>query len=189
MNQSGNRHNYSLINLEEDHLVIWEIVSYINKYLYETDEYDRLDIDLISSIIEFFDTFVVNLHFRKEEEVLFPELRKTETAISLDKLLTELELEHMDIKALIVELIFVKKSYDSGNNGATIEMVELLKKITQAYVQHITKEDEELISQLSNYFSPSRLVNIDYQLLLFNQTSIRHIYKDLIAERYQNQYN
>ncbi|MDD5457649.1 MAG: hemerythrin domain-containing protein [Candidatus Margulisbacteria bacterium] len=189
MNKFENKNSNSLINLKEDHLLIWDVVSYINKYLYETEECDRLDIDLISSIIEFFNTFVVSLHFAKEEEILFSELKKM-IAIenNLGQLLTELELEHTDIKALIIQLIIIKKSYDVGNNSVTNEMIELLKEITKKYVEHIKKEDEQLITQLSNYLSPSRLVTLDYELLLFNQTTTRHIFRDLIAERYRNNY-
>lgn len=119
----------------------------------------------LRKIIEFFDKDVI-LHFRREEEVLFPALEKhTGSENSPAKMLAG---EHQEWRKQFERLKVTAASLETAGEGDNTEALseeaqEINSKIEHLLREHIKKENESLLPLARSVLSDSELEEISRQ--------------------------
>ncbi len=115
-------------------------------------EYDAF----IRSLIHFFRTYADQYHHHKEEEILFPEMAKRNEMLGVGVIHEMLE-NHDDFRNMIrsIESNLNKKEYQKAH-------AELIA-YTEALLDHIAAENEELFPMAETLFSDTELRNIQFR--------------------------
>ena len=150
--------NNSLKVLFEEHDIISaavEIVRKANKLIGVDDvEYESI----VSEIIRFFRVYADQYHHHKEEEILFPEMAKKNELLA-DGILTEMYDNHAYFRELIqaIEADLAAQEY--------VEASLKINEYTDALLDHIAVENEELFQAAYSLFTEDELENICYRFM------------------------
>lgn len=118
-------------------------------WLHEPEKY----IDEVNKLLSFFRDYADGLHHRKEEEVLFPALRKA-PQFSLGELVDELEAHHVHFRE------FVHKIKNDLEKGDYPESWAILKEYCNDLLDHIAVENDELFVMAEHLLSPEEIEKI-----------------------------
>lgn len=127
-----------------------EIIESLNN-LWETDA-DKYS-SKVKSLLIFFREYGDNFHHRKEEEILFREL-KSNPEFHLPDLVDELENHHVEFREAL------QQAEEFLNDCAWEKSHSTLRQYFQNLLDHISVENTELFSLAENFFSEDELTKI-----------------------------
>jgi hemerythrin-like domain-containing protein len=148
--------NDSLKVLYDEHAVIVNVLSSVkqagNLIEQNPDEYEKL----IHQLIHFFRTYADQYHHHKEEEILFPEMVKQNEMLE-NGVIQEMLENHDDFRSMIqdIEEKLNSKNYQGAQSG--------LIDYSEALLNHIAAENEELFPMAETLFSDDELRNIKFR--------------------------
>ncbi|MBL0310143.1 MAG: hemerythrin domain-containing protein [Bacteroidetes bacterium] len=148
--------NNALKMLYDEHEIIGqaiEIAKQASSLVGNNDEqYEKTVLELI----RFFKNYSDQYHHRKEEEILFPEMEKKNEMLS-DGVIHEMLSNHEDFREMIRS---IEKSL-SGKNYA--EAQSRLEQYTEALLDHIAVENDEVFQMTESLFSEDELDKIYFR--------------------------
>lgn len=111
---------------------------------------------LIHQLIGFFRNYADKYHHFKEEEILFPEMAKRNELLA-DGVIKEMFENHSDFREMIqnIETALNEKKY--------AETQQQLEKYTEALLDHIAVENDEVFQTAESIFSEEELEKIYFR--------------------------
>ncbi|MBI4930370.1 MAG: hemerythrin domain-containing protein [Bacteroidetes bacterium] len=111
---------------------------------------------LITQLIGFFRNYADKYHHFKEEEILFPEMAKRNELLA-DGVIKEMFENHADFRVMIknIETSLNKKQYPHAQL--------LLEEYTEALLDHIAVENDEVFQTAETIFSEEELEKIYFR--------------------------
>ena len=95
----------------------------------------------LGQVIEFIKIFVDKFHHGKEEDLLFPEMRKIGVRRESGRI-SELMIDHIKGRSLVREMNLAALRYGKYDREAPALFVERAKSYISLLIEHIRKEDE-----------------------------------------------
>lgn len=110
----------------------------------------------VRSLINFFRAYADRFHHYKEEIILFPEMNRKNELLA-EGIIKEMFDNHVEFREMIgaIEAHLNEKKYSKAN--------ELLKKYSEALLDHIAVENDEVFQMAETLFSPDELDKIYYR--------------------------
>ncbi len=148
--------NNSLKILFDEHEVISNAIELAKKAKTLIGANDEEYEFTVSELIRFFRVYADQYHHHKEEEILFPEMMKKNELLA-DGIVREMFDNHTYFRELIrdIELDLEEKKYKE----ASVKIDEY----TEALLDHIAVENEELFQTAYSLFTDDELENIFYR--------------------------
>ena len=118
----------------------------------EDDAYEKL----VHQLIGFFRNYADKYHHFKEEEILFPEMAKRNELLS-DGVIKEMFENHADFRDMIkeIEKSLIEKKYPQAQ--------QQLEKYTEALLDHIAVENDEVFQTAESIFTEEELEKIYFR--------------------------
>ncbi len=150
--------NNSLKMLFDEHEIITravEIAKNAKSLIGKNDEEYEIT---ISELIRFFRVYADQYHHHKEEEILFPEMAKKNELLA-EGIINEMFDNHNYFRELIrdIELDLEQQNYSEAS--------EKIDEYTEALLDHIAVENEELFQTAYGIFTEDELENIYYRFI------------------------
>lgn len=95
----------------------------------------------LEQVIEFIKIFVDKFHHGKEEDLLFPAIRKA-GGLRESGPIRELMIDHIKGRSLVRDMNLAAERYGKYGLGAPVQFVERAKSYISLLIEHIRKEDE-----------------------------------------------
>ncbi len=163
--------NNALRMLYEEHEIIEQAVKIAKQAssLVGADDgqYERT----VLKLIHFFKNYSDRYHHRKEEEILFPEMERKNEMLS-DGVILEMLSNHEDFREMIHT---IEKSLNNKNYA---EAQSRLEQYTEALLDHIAVENDEVFQMAESLFSEDELDKIYFRF----QDSDRELGDELKVE-------
>ncbi|MCL5970771.1 MAG: hemerythrin domain-containing protein [Patescibacteria group bacterium] len=138
--------------LIEEHnavLTVFEILRKINEQI-EKDE--KINVDHLDEIVEFFQVFIDQCHHSKEEVDLFPMVESFGFEADSD-LVKELLEEHQEGREIVREIKDDLNKYKNGGKEKIKGVKENAEKYIGLLTEHIKKENTILFPRVNNLLS------------------------------------
>ncbi|OGI06864.1 MAG: hypothetical protein A2Y40_00260 [Candidatus Margulisbacteria bacterium GWF2_35_9] len=170
--------------IRDDHLMVRHIFRYLINYLYEHKENDHLDMDFINAIIIFLDTYLIPVHFKREEEVLFKEFEDLSIPIYVQSEIKNIIHRHMTISNFVSELSLLRRQYETGSNSKINEIHSIMGLLTLSF-NKLVIEQEKLFPKIDQYLTDLLKEKIKNGLNKFNENIIIQMVQQHIIEAYK----
>jgi len=95
----------------------------------------------LEQVIEFIKIFVDKFHHGKEEDILFPAMRKA-GGLRESGPIRELMIDHIKGRSLVRDMNLAAERYRKYDLGAPVRFVKRAKSYISLLIEHIRKEDE-----------------------------------------------
>lgn len=150
--------NKSLEVLYEEHAIIINAIDAAKKASQLIEKKPGEYEDNIRRLIDFFRTYADQFHHHKEEEILFPEMAKRNELLK-GSILHEMLENHADFRIQIkeIEQLLNKKEYSSAQ--------AILNSYTDALLNHIAAENEEVFPMAESLFNDKELQTIQFRFM------------------------
>lgn len=132
----------------------------------------------IYSAVDFFRTYADKFHHGKEEDILFVELAKKELDPDHQRIMKELEDEHVYARKTVGELVSATEKWAEGDEYALGSIANSLKDLCELYPEHIRKEDKDFFIPCQKYFTKQEREDLLQQGYEFDKHFTNVIYKD-----------
>jgi hemerythrin-like domain-containing protein len=163
-----------------EHRLIEKIVPILEQELDRLNRGGDPDPILIESAVDFFRTYADRTHHGKEEDILFRELKKKQLDPDHQRIMSELENEHVIARATVGGLLESKNKWINGDKESLGRIKENLSKLVKLYPPHIQKEDKNFFLQTRKYFSDEEMLNLLLESYEFDRNMIHEKYRKMI---------
>ena len=163
-----------------EHRLIEKIIPILEKELERLNQGGTPDPIMIESAVDFFRTYADRTHHGKEEDILFRELKKKQLDPDHQRIMKELEVEHVVARATVGGLLGWKEKWLNGDEDSLDKIKEHLSKLIELYPPHIWKEDKNFFLQTRKYFSEEEMANLLRESYAFDQNMIHEKYGKVI---------
>jgi hemerythrin-like domain-containing protein len=133
--------------LIEEHKSIQKMIGILKFLSQNPEKLDKIKSIFFDQIIDFFHVYADQCHHGKEEKILFEKLKIKDLSHEDRSLMNELIEEHKLARILISELNRAKEG------EKTVQILDVLSKIINLYIQHIKKENIKFFPSALSYFS------------------------------------
>lgn len=138
--------------LREEHQIIMKIIYLMHEHIEHLQQNHPLEVKQLFDIIEFMHAYVENYHHLKEENYLFPALKKCGAPLT-DCPLETFHQEHLRSLALVNKLEKYTHLYQENKPGAREELIEILSQLKDIYTQHTLQEENYVFPLVEKYLS------------------------------------
>lgn len=148
--------NNSLKILYDEHKIISRAIEIAQKAKSLIGVNDEEYRSIISELIRFFRIYADQYHHHKEEEILFPEMAKKSELVA-DGIIREMLDNHANFRDMLgaIESALNNKNYDEASS--------LVMVYTEALLDHIAVENDEVFQTAYMIFNEIELENIYYR--------------------------
>ena len=160
-----------------EHRLIEQAVSLIEKESEIIRSGGKLDLPLLTSMIDFMRIYADRCHHGKEEEILFSYLEGKDMDEEHREMMSVLIDDHRRSRALTAELTELLESFRRGEQGAVDDVVRILDALSQIYPDHIRREDKMLFPVAMKYLSKEESDDMLARFEEFDSTLIHERYK------------
>jgi hemerythrin-like domain-containing protein len=114
--------------------------------------------DTVRQLISFFRSYADKYHHYKEEKILFPEMSKRNELL-MDGAIKEMLENHEDFREMIrgIEQFLDEKNYSGAR--------QQLEKYTEALLNHIAVENDEVFLMAESIFTEEELKKISHRFI------------------------
>jgi len=150
--------NNSMLVLYEEHATIIKVIDAAKNATLLLEKNPGEYENYIRSLIHFFRTYADQYHHHKEEEILFPEMAKKNELLG-GSILHEMLENHDDFRSMIreIENLLSKKEYGKAQAQLNI--------YTEALLNHIAAENEEVFPIAETLFNDTELENLKFRFV------------------------
>lgn len=149
----------SLIVIKREHRNLYRVVHLLDALVRDHNEGSALDLDLMTQIFEYIETFVDRFHHPKEDRYLFARLRqRNPMAIAI---LDELEDEHRNLPQALVRMRATLEDLKTGQAGAEARFAEQVADYLRVQTKHIQKEEGVVLPMAQNSLTEEDWAEID----------------------------
>lgn len=164
-------------NLMVEHRLIERMAGIIEKKLENGTAAEK---EFLEKVIEFFTVYSDECHHKKEEDMLFYELKKRKISEEHAEILEKLEKEHSDGRKIIGELKKEKENLPS--EGSKARIYELLSSMFGMYLGHIKTEDRNFFIPVMSYFSEKEQDSMAGKFAEFDKSVDKEKYRKMVEE-------
>jgi len=163
-----------------EHRLIEQIVPLMDEKIQKMRSSAKADIVFIERAVDFFRTYADRTHHGKEEDILFLELEKKTLSDGLNRIMNELQDEHMVARKNVRILIDAGKAYREGDDSALKKIISCMSSLIDLYPRHIEKEDKSFFFPVMDYFTPEEQNNMLNSFYEFDRKMIHEKYQDIM---------
>ncbi len=160
-----------------EHRLIEQAVSMIKKEGELISSTGRVDIPLLTTMVDFMRTYGDRCHHGKEEEILFSALEKKDMDEEHRAMMARLVNDHKRSRALTSNLNTLLAAFQRGERGAVEEVIEILQTLASVYPEHIELEDKFFFPAAMKYLSKEESDGMLKQFQEFDRGLIHEHYK------------
>ena len=136
-----------------EHRLIEQTISLIRKESEDIINTGRVDLSLLTDMVDFMRTYADRCHHGKEEDILFRVLEKKEMTEEHRAMMARLVDDHRRSRALTSQLNDLLLPFRRGARGAVEEVVEILQALSTVYPDHIEREDKHFFPAAMKYLT------------------------------------
>jgi hemerythrin-like domain-containing protein len=129
--------------LKAEHEGILQMLEVLERICERMESREPFLTDHLDQIVEFLKIFVDTCHHGKEEDILFPALKKAGIT-EKEELINELLAEHRTGRTLVKDMGVALDSLKRGTEDATFAIVDKAREYITLLKQHIQKENTDL---------------------------------------------
>ena len=126
--------------LEHDHRFINKVVATMDFFADALDEGRPVDMEMLRDLVQFMRIFAEQCHHGKEEQYLFPVLKR-KPALHAADMLSTLEVEHRKVHTLTDELAQAVSAYVLNRTAGRKPLADVFRQIVAFYPRHIWHEE------------------------------------------------
>jgi hemerythrin-like domain-containing protein len=160
-----------------EHRVIEQVIQGVNVHLSRIEPEGGADPSYIAAVIDFLRTYADRTHHGKEEDILFARLHRKDLSPEDERVLGELEEEHVRARETVAALEEATRRYRDGDRSALTGVTEGLRALVELYPQHIVKEDRVFFPAAQGYFSPEEERELLAEFRSFDASMIHEKYR------------
>lgn len=166
--------NQSIETLFAEHGTIMLAIDIANRAATLVGKNDKQYDKAVRQLLDFFKDYADGLHHHKEEEIFFPAMADKNEFLA-EGVLKEMLENHEDFRIMIndIRTALDNKDYKHAEHN--------LKKYTEALLNHIAVENEEVFQMAESLFSEEELNKIYYRFDDFERECGREKKQELIA--------
>ena len=127
--------------LKAEHEKIMILLDILQRICAELEAKRDINPLYLGQVIEFMKIFVDKFHHGKEEDLLFPAMRKA-GGLRESGPIRELMIDHITGRSLARNMNLAAERYRKYDSGAPVRFVESAKSYISLLIEHIHKEDE-----------------------------------------------
>jgi hemerythrin-like domain-containing protein len=168
-----------------EHRIIERMIKIINSEVERIEKEGVLNLVLIDQAVDFIRTYADRCHHGKEEGILFRELEKKNISRDHKKTMDELVEEHKLGRKLTGSFAEARKMAANENHSHVSDVVDIMKKLVNFYLNHIEKEDKHFFMPVMGYFTESEKQAMLEEGYEFDQKLIHEKYQ-AVVENFEN---
>lgn len=134
---------HPLYTLKHEHRVIERVLRALDGICLKLDAGAEVPPEALAEVVDFISSFADHFHHRKEEDILFPALKRLGIS-SEGGPLSVMEREHETERKLMVELRQAIEAFKNGSEVASRLFVEDARRFIEMLTSHIEVEDRVL---------------------------------------------
>jgi hemerythrin-like domain-containing protein len=161
-----------------EHRLIEQIIQALEVELHHITKNDSAHPMFIYSAVDFFRTYADKFHHGKEEDILFVELAKKKLNNDDQRIMKELEDEHVYARKTVGDLVSATAIFSNGDETALPHLADNIRKLCELYPKHIMKEDKAFFLPCQKYFSKQERESLLEQGYAFDKRFTNEIYRD-----------
>jgi len=141
--------------LAMEHRLIERFFAIIEKEINRIRRTSRVNTAFISTLTDFFVTYIDIYHHGKEENILFKKMERKKLTMEHRKMMLKLLDEHKLGRRVIEELMKSADAYASGDQNEMGNIIARFQDFIKLYTQHINEEDHSYFMDCMDYFTES----------------------------------
>ncbi len=168
--------------LMQEHRLIEKMIALMNLQYEKFMQEKKADVNFIATALDFIRTYADKCHHRKEEDILFRDLKKKNLSSWHKNTLQELIDEHNQARNSVSSLAKSKDKYAAGNHESFREILNSIKVLTELYPKHIEKEEKHFFVHVMQYFDDEEQQKMLQEFWEADRSMIHLKYKNVIDE-------
>lgn len=160
-----------------EHRLIEQAISLIKKESELIISTGRVDLSLLTDMVDFMRTYADRCHHGKEEDILFRVLESKDMTEEHRAMMARLVDDHRRSRALTSSLNDLLVPFRRGERGAVEEVVEILQALSTVYPDHIEREDKHFFPVAMKYLSTEERDNMLKEFQEFDGKLVHEHYK------------
>lgn len=160
--------------LQSDHVAMSIILDAMEKRAHEILKYGTVDYFRIGQILDFLHNYTDNLHYAKEERVLFPAVMDV-TKPWISRTINNLIHEHVVAREYIKEIDKHLHDCLSGNAEALRELGNVMLKYVELETNHIKVEDDVVMPLFKRLQEDRKLDGLKFEFKELPGKNIDHL--------------
>jgi len=143
----------------------------------------KVDTDLVLSGIDFIRLYADRCHHGKEDDILFRELKQKPLSPEHQRVMAELEAEHVQGRKAVARLALVRERVLKGEAAAARDLASLLEDLVRFYPAHIEKEDRSFFLPCMDYFTEEEQAGLLEEGREFDRNLLHAYYEGMLDSR------
>jgi hemerythrin-like domain-containing protein len=150
------------INIQSDHVAMSIILDAMENRAHEILKNGNVDYFRIGQILDFLHNYTDNLHYAKEEKILFPAVMDV-TKPWISKIINNLVYEHELAREYIKEIDKLLHSCLDGNTDSLRDLASGMLKYVELEKNHIKVEDEVVMPLFKRLLETNKLDGFKFE--------------------------
>ena len=166
-----------------EHRLIERMIALLGREAKRIRTTGKADTDFVLTGIEFIRLYADRSHHGKEEEILFRELKTKPLSPEHQRMLEELEAEHVQGRKTVARLAAVRERVLKGEASAVRDLAALLEDLAKFYPAHIDKEDRDFFLPCMDYFTEEERARLLEEEAAFDRNLLNTHFEGLMDAR------
>lgn len=162
------------IDIQSDHVAMSIILDAMEKRAHEILKTGNVDYFRIGQIVDFLHNYTDNLHYAKEERILFPAVAEVSKPW-ITKIISKLIFEHALARDYIIEIDKNLRACLDGNTDALQVLASWMLKYAELEKNHIKVEDEIVMPLFKRLKDSNKLDGIKFEFKQVPSEKIDHL--------------
>jgi hemerythrin-like domain-containing protein len=163
-----------------EHKIIYSLLEKLKLKIAIMKKMEKLDVNFIDSLTDFFITYIDVYHHGKEENIMFERLKKKSLSSGHRNSIKMLEEQHDIGRKLIEKIIVLSAKYIKGSDYEFDSVIDMLSQFYNIYIKHAYFEDNSFFIEVMGYFTDNEKEQLIQDFFKFNIKMIDEKYKSLI---------
>lgn len=162
------------IDIQSDHVAMSIILNAMESRAHEIRENGKVDFFRIGQILDFLHNYTDNLHYAKEERILFPAVMDASKPW-ISKTINKLIHEHALAREYIKEIDKYLHECLTGNTDALQELASIMLKYVELEKNHIKVEDDIVMPLFKHLLDSQKMYGYKFEFKELPDKKIDHL--------------
>jgi hemerythrin-like domain-containing protein len=162
------------IDIQSDHVAMSIVLDAMEKRAHEILKTDNVDYFRIGQILDFLHNYTDNLHYAKEERILFPAVADVSKPW-ITKIINKLIVEHALARNYIIEIDRQLRACLDGDSDALQVLASFILKYVELEKNHIKVEDEIVMPLFKRLMNTNKLDGFKFEFKQMPSEKIDHL--------------